>query len=304
VADRNDESLVAELRDLGGRLAVPPAPDLRAAVRERLTQPAPARRWRPAAARRWRPAAARRWRPAAVWRWRPATGPLRRSVRRWRAWLVAAFAVLAVVAVVPPARAAVVDAVDGLLRFAGVAVRPGPEPGGPPPTPSPPTPSLSTPSQPTPSPPTPSQLPSSQLPSIRSTALDEARRAARFPVRVPSELGSPDDVTLADPTPDGAPRVVTLLYRGGTVRLDQFDGRLEPVFYKTGNPEWTQLGGRPALWFAAPHPVSYIDRTGVEQLATARLAGPCLVWESGGVTYRLEGIAGIAEAVRIAGSLT
>jgi hypothetical protein len=245
VADARDEPLVAELRDLGRHLDVPPAPDLRAAVRARLATPAPRR-------------------------------TPRRHLRRWLA--AAAAALIGVIAVVPPARAAVLDAVDGLLRFAGVEIRSDPGPHTLPVSPSP-------------------------LPSIRSAALDEARRLAPFPVRVPERLGTPEEVTVADPDADGKPRVVTLTWRSGTVRLDQFNGRLDVGFLKqAGDAQWVNVRRGGGVWFPGPHAVTYVDRTGTPQLATARLAGPTLIWEYASVTYRLEG-ASLDEALAIAESM-
>jgi hypothetical protein len=113
-------------------------------------------------------------------------------------------------------------------------------------------------------------------------------------------------VTVSDPGPDGAPRIVTLLYRGGKVRIDQFDGQLEPGFIKNASGHgavWTEVSGRTALWFADAHPIMYVDRTNLQHLETERMSGPALVWEVGAVTYRLEGIASQAEAITIAESV-
>jgi len=106
MADRTEwESAVeAELRALGRELAVPPASDLTAAVRQRLEGRAGSRRRAPA----WGSGALRR---------RPA----------WRAALVVAVAVLAVMAVLiatPQGRAVI----SHVLRFAGVELRQGPAP--------------------------------------------------------------------------------------------------------------------------------------------------------------------------------
>jgi hypothetical protein len=245
MAEPREDALAEELREAAGWLAVPPAPDLTAAVRARLV---------------------------AV----PTASPRRR--RRWRA-LVAAVAVALLVAALPPARAAVAHAVTGILHFAGVRVEPGPVRLAP--TPSP-------------------------LPSVRSADLDEARRRARFPIRVPTRLGVPDDVQLADPDPDGAPRVVSLLYRGGTVRIDEFDGRLDMAFLKgqlADDVRWVELGPDTGLWFPRPHAVEYLDRNGTPHEETARLAGPTLVWDSGTVTYRIEGLT-YDDAVATATSLS
>lgn len=247
-----EHPLAGELRDLAGWLDVPDPPDVRAAVRARLSS------------------------PVAV----PA--PARRP--RWRLAVAAVAVLLAgVVAAVPQGRAAVAGTVTGLLRFAGVRVE-----------------------QDRPPRPVPTVAPS-RLPSTRSLPLERARDLARFPIGLPAALGAPDDVLVADPGPDGAPRIVTLLYDGGAVRLDEFDGTLDIGFVKrTGaaDTQFVQLpGGGYGLWLPRPHPVSYVDRQGVTHQETARLAGPTLVWESGRVTYRLEGVVTLARATRVAESV-
>ncbi len=203
-----------------------------------------------------------------------ATRPAR-ARRRWRV-VVAALVAAVLVAVVPPARAAVASAVTAVLDFAGVQVRPGRP--APVPTPSP-------------------------LPSVHSAPLDRARRLAHFPIGVPAALGVPDDVQLADPGPDGAPRVVSLLYRGGTVRLDEFDGQLDLAFVKSQavpDVQWTEVGQWPGIWLPTPHAIEYVDRDGTVHHETARSAGPTLVWTDGRVTYRLEGLSTVDSAVAVA----
>ncbi|KUL35242.1 hypothetical protein [Actinoplanes awajinensis] len=204
------------------------------------------------------------------------TAPRRHRGRFYLSAVIAAL-VLAVAAL-SPARAAVIDAVGGLLRAAGVELRRDGPPGALPVTPSP-------------------------LPSEASVDLAEAKRRAKFPIVAPDVLGSPDRVLLADPDPDGAPRVVSLVYRSGTVRFDQFDGTLEPVFMKTApDAQWVEIGDS-AVWLPAAHPVTYIGRDGVSRTETARLAGPTLIWATGSVTYRLEGLATLEEASEVARSV-
>jgi hypothetical protein len=129
---------------------------------------------------------------------------------------------------------------------------------------------------------------------------------ARFRISVPTALGDPETVELADPDRTGAPRVVTLLYRDGTVRLDQFDGRFEPYFAKRVRAPgvvWTGVAGEPAVWVPTPHPVTYIDRDGVRREETARLAGSTLIWGGAAGSYRLEGRLTVEEATAIAASM-
>ncbi|WP_435205817.1 hypothetical protein [Micromonospora sp. bgisy143] len=237
------DDLEAELRELGGWLETPAAPDVTARVHDRLVGRVP--RW-----------------------------------RRWRSLAAAALAAL-LVAALPPTRAAVADAVGEVLRFAGVGIVTSSTPSSPQDEPSP-------------------------LPSLRTVGLDEARRAVRFPVRVPAALGPPERVSVADPDGAGAYRVATLLYQGGGVRLDAFDGRLDLAFHKrTSRPgvEWTQVEGDLAVWVDGPHVLSYVDRSGQIRRETARLAASTLIWEQAGVTYRLEGARDMAEALEIARSL-
>ncbi|MDG4781652.1 hypothetical protein O7614_18525 [Micromonospora sp. WMMD961] len=205
---------------------------------------------------------------------------LDRPVRRWRP-LAAAALVALLVALVPPTRAAVADAVAGLLRFAGVSIA----------TSSAPTPAAGTPSP---------------LPGQRTAALDEAQRAVRFPIRLPASLGPPERVLVADPDPSGVCRVATLLYDGGALRIDAFDGRLNLAFHKqvtAPGAEWTQVGGHFAVWVDGPHVLSYVDRAGEVREETARLAASTLIWQNADVSYRLEGSLSKAEAIEIARSL-
>ncbi|MEV2240629.1 hypothetical protein [Micromonospora sp. NPDC049891] len=242
------DDLERELRDLSAWLAIPEPPQVTAQVRARL-----------------------------------AAAPGDRRVvrrRRWRYALAAALAAL-LLAVLPPGRAALADAMAGLLRFAGVTISTSP---------------VRTPPTGVPSPP----------PAQRSAALDEAQRSVRFPIRIPAALGPPEQTLLADPDGTGRYRVVTLLYRAGTLRLDTFEGRLDPVFFKQAGgsgAQWTQVGAAQAIWIAGPHPVSYVDRDGVVRQESARLAAATLIWEHAEVTYRLEGELTMAEAVTIAATL-
>jgi hypothetical protein len=238
------DDLERELRDLSAWLETPDAPEVTARVRAQLAAPVPRR-------------------------------------RRWRYYLAAALVAL-LVALLPPGRAALADAVAGLLRFAGIIIATSPAPALPTGTPSP-------------------------LPSQRPATLDEARRNVRFPIRLPAKLGPPDQVLVADPDGTGTYRVATLLYRGGALRIDAFDGRLDPVFQKqAGGPgaDWVQVNGGFAVWIGGPHALTYVDRAGQVRVETARLAASTLIWEQAGVSYRLEGDLTKLEAIEIANSLS
>ncbi|WFE40727.1 hypothetical protein [Micromonospora sp. WMMD998] len=239
------DELERELRDLPAWLEPAAPPDVTAAVRARLAAPPP-----------------------------------RSPRRRWRYWLAAALAAL-LVAALPPGRAALADAVAGLLRFSGVVIDTSATP--PPPTGAP-----------------------SPLPGQRPVALVQAQRQVRFPIRVPARLGVPERVLVADPDGAGAHRVASLLWRGGAVRLDAFDGSLDIAFHKQAagtDVTFTSVHGDFAIWVGGPHTLAYVDRGGTVRLATARLSAATLIWQDAGVSYRLEGDLTRDEALDIAGSL-
>jgi hypothetical protein len=194
--------------------------------------------------------------------------------RRRRALLVATVAaLLAGLTLSPAVRAAMGD----VLRFAGVDVTWG-QPDAP-------------------------RTPTSPLPSVVLTDLATARAVADFQVGVPTALGQPDQVAVAD-----RGRVVSLLYDDGAtpIRLDQFDGTLEPVFVKESlDVVLVPVAGGEGLWFDKPHDVVYVTRAGEVFEESARLTGQTLIWESeAGVTLRLEGELTLDEALEIADSVS
>lgn len=197
---------------------------------------------------------------------------------RVAAVLVLAVLTLSVLMIVsPPVRAGVLN----LLRFAGIE--------------------FSTDSAPAPLPSTPAPLPGE-----RTVDLPTAQQLSRFPVITPGVLGEPDRVVLIDGQP---PRVVSLLYRGGAVRLDEFDGHIDVALYKkivSGEGiEWVQVldRGAPGIWVDRPHEVIYVDRDGNYHHESARLSAKTLIWQVGDVTLRLEGDFTLDEALAIARSV-
>ncbi|MEW9528910.1 hypothetical protein [Microbispora sp. NPDC049125] len=188
-----------------------------------------------------------------------------RPSRRRIAAVVAVFLAV-LLGATPQGRAAV----ESVLRFAGVEIHvggPGPLPTG---VPAP-------------------------LPGERRVTLDEARRAVRFTVAVPSALGEPADVRVAD-----GGRVVTLLWPG--IRLDEFDGTLSVVFRKEMGEPWPEEISSPhGWWISRPHGVSYVpaDSGALQELG---VAGPTLIWQNGTTGMRLEGT-DQQEALRIARSV-
>lgn len=202
---------------------------------------------------------------------------------RWRPVQRVAAAVLALLlalatamAVSPTVRAAVYD----LFRVGGVEIHEN--------QPAPVTPTLSV------APP---------LPGERDVPLSQARHETGFPLRLPAKLGPPSLVRLID---DAA--VVSMAFPSphGEIRIDQFDGGLDPIFEKFTYAEdvhHVTVSGHPAIWVDRPHVVIYDDPTGKLRDETARLASSTLIWQDTGVTYRVEGDLTQDQAIEIAESM-
>lgn len=131
-------------------------------------------------------------------------------------------------------------------------------------------------------------------------SLTEAAALVDFAPRVPAELGDPDQVTVS------ADRKLLSMSWGrnkSTVRLDQFDGDVEPRFWKSvADSEFVTVGVADGLWLPTPHEVALLDGDRKVTLPP-RLAAQTLLWIEGGTTYRLEGPFTQAAAIAIAESL-
>jgi hypothetical protein len=243
----------SELRAAGRELEVPPASDLAAAVRQRLEGQAV--------------------------RHRRIPGPdtcVRSRRLAWRAALVVVVAMLAALIAVPQGRAVII----GVLRFAGVELRP--EPG-----------------------PVPSPKRSASLPGQRQMPLEQARHLVPFPILVPAALGRPGEVVVSD-----GGRVVSLVYRRtphGLVRIDEFAGHLDQVYFQKfvslRMMTKVDVNGARGAWIKGPHELVYITRDGSPAVASARLTtGNTLIWGAGQVALRLEGNLSKTAALAIADS--
>jgi hypothetical protein len=153
------------------------------------------------------------------------------------------------------------------------------------------------------------------FPGQRAASVAEASRLAGFSVREPAALGAADEIYV-----ELAPVRVTLVYRSRqgmpvtalpsiSALIVEFKGSLDaPILGKAIGPGTTLeavplSSGNAAYWLAGqPHQFFYRDSTGNIQPDTLRLAGNTLLWDSGGITYRLEAEVSREEAVRIASS--
>ncbi|MFI7640951.1 hypothetical protein [Nonomuraea sp. NPDC049400] len=197
--------------------------------------------------------------------------PARRGRRaKWKIVTAVVLVVIAITAATPQGRAAVVR----ILRFAGIELQIGDTP-----------PKAVTTAAP--------------MPGQHTVTPDKVAGEVKFQVKTPKALGDPRSVTVAD---NG--KVVSMFWPDG-VRLDQFDGGLDPVFFKKLGPPWpdyVKVGPYNAWWVPGSHPLGYIQRQDGTEVPL-RQAGPTLIWQQDTLSYRLEGLKTKDEAVRVATSL-
>lgn len=193
------------------------------------------------------------------------------SRRRWSRVVAITIALLVTLALTPPVRAVVAD----WIEYGGVLIRTG----GPPPG-------------------------ATEEPERAQSGLTlaEARELVSFDPVVPDLLGPPAYVEVSDDR-----RLLSMLWGSGpdAIRLDQFDGQLDPLFAKTlreDAPTYVQLARSDGLWFPTSHALVLLNADGTERTASARSAAPTLVWEVDASTMRLEG-ADKLYAIRIANSV-
>ena len=134
----------------------------------------------------------------------------------------------------------------------------------------------------------------------RPVTLEEARSAASFGVRAPDEY----DAVYLDRGFFGG--LVSFVDRGDRLLLTQFRGESTPFIEKSAAPgtriEQVQVDGSFGYWLEGRrHVVVFRDDTGA--VRERRVAGNVLLWERGGVTYRLEGARTLAQALEVAAGL-
>jgi len=162
--------------------------------------------------------------------------------------------------------------------------------------------------------------PAAELDLGEEVSLARARDRVSFEVLVPDALGRPDSVWLDTRVIGGQ---VALAYESspglpaapGTnlgALVTQFpDAEVAATALKkvTGSRSGTtfepvMVDGEQGFWVSGePHVIAYLEPDGDVRNETVRLAGNVLLWESNGVTYRIESTLSQAEALAIAESL-
>jgi hypothetical protein len=115
-------------------------------------------------------------------------------------------------------------------------------------------------------------------------SVEQAASVAGFTPRLPSSLGAPSGMQASR-------GFVAASWDG--LRLEQFHSGISPLYVKKYYNRLERVPEIDGFWFSTPHELVLVDERVV------RSAGPTLVWERGGITFRLEG-ADKARAVELA----
>ena len=138
-------------------------------------------------------------------------------------------------------------------------------------------------------------------PATGTTDLERAADLVGFTPFVPEALGTPEHV---DVSRDALVVSLSWTTEQGTVRLDQFRGDVDPLFWKTTvEADRVAVGMHEALWLPTAHRVEVVAADGTERTLPSRLAAPTLLWVDDDLTLRLEGDLDLAQATRIAESV-
>jgi hypothetical protein len=166
----------------------------------------------------------------------------------------------------------------------------------------------------------PTPTPAAELDLGEPVSLARAQEGVSFEVRLPGALGQPDSVWLDSGVTGGQ---VALAYESspdlpaapGTnlgALVTQFpDAEVAATALKkvTGSQAGTTfepviVEGEQGFWVSGePHVIAYLEPDGDVRNETVRLAGNVLLWESDGVTYRIESRLSKREGLAIAESL-
>ena len=139
------------------------------------------------------------------------------------------------------------------------------------------------------------------------TTLERARRRAGFRVGGPGQLGPPNVVYFREPPTGGQVAFVYGTTQRVRLLLTQFVGDYEPFVRKlvgrNATVEEVEVDGARGVWIDGVHFVAYEDEAGSILEEPLRLVDEVLLWQSGGVTFRLEGELTKERAVAIAEAL-
>jgi hypothetical protein len=162
-------------------------------------------------------------------------------------------------------------------------------------------------------------LPTPQVasgPLATRLALGEPIAPETVDAMMPAVLGAPDEayvagdgevVSLVYAADDGLPELagseIGLLIQAIEGSLDR--DRVEKLLVEDVRITAVDVDGAAGYWIEGPpHLIRYVGASGTDRSQRTRLVGDSLLWEAGGVLYRIESGLGMAGTLRIAESIS
>lgn len=120
----------------------------------------------------------------------------------------------------------------------------------------------------------------------------------------PAAMGPPERVDVDQRAPGG---ILALTYRDFTLVELTTSPSAVPAIGKLAPPgtsiTFTDVNGSSAVWIEGSHQIALLGPDGVVRTDTVRRAGNVLLWQVGRVTLRLEGVASLDDARRLAATI-
>lgn len=130
---------------------------------------------------------------------------------------------------------------------------------------------------------------------------EEAEEELGSALSLPAGLGEPEGVFMLR---EGFSPIATVAYRDGEVVFSQFRGAIDRELIGkavvVGQARRVSVDGAPGIWVEGPHSVFVKDPSGVVVESRSFLGGNTLLWTLEGVTFRLEGVVELSDALQIA----
>ncbi len=143
--------------------------------------------------------------------------------------------------------------------------------------------------------------------STEADAMAHAQAQVTFPIQLPDPHRSGPVLSLrADPTVPGG--LVSVGFADFDLTEIAAEADQGPVVSKFVGPDthlrFVTVNSRDGAWISgSPHELAYLDPDGTLRTQTLRRAGNVLVWEQGGVTYRVEGLDSLDDALAVAATI-
>ena len=150
------------------------------------------------------------------------------------------------------------------------------------------------------------------------TTIESVTEGAAFPIVIPTDPGTPDEVYLGGEHLRGqvafvyAPRgdlPPSELLNGAGLLVTQNQGSIDnglaqKVVDTGGKVDRVLVGDHSAYWFTgSPHGFWYLSPDGEVIFESGRRVGNTLAWQRGDILYRIEGDIELERALQIAGSM-